>query len=102
MNYTISEDKLFEVFSKYMDKRFTELYVSDFDYILFLNPKDNQPVELGHIGYNRDSDQFMFSQNPRHNQMFMGFKNTFGDVFDDMFLKYLQTKFPEYNIEGMY
>lgn len=104
MDYTISEDRLFEVFSHYMEKRFGELHMGDYlrDDEVYFNIKDGEPIHLGYVDYIGSAGQFMFIPYSRNSQLFDNLKNTFGDVFDDMFLKYLQTKFPEYNIEGMY
>lgn len=101
MDYTISEDRLFEVFSHYMEKRFGELKIVN-GVLVYSNIKDGEVIHWGYIDYVRSAGQFMFIPYSRNSQLFDNLKNTFGDVFDDMFLKYLQTKFPEYNIEGMY
>lgn len=108
MDYTISEDRLFEVFSHYMEKRFGELKIegdtegdTEGD-LVYSKKKDGEVIYWGLFDYVRSAGQFMFIPYSRNSQLFDNLKNTFGDVFDDMFLKYLQTKFPEYNIEGMY
>ena len=101
MDYKISEDRLFEVFSHYMEKRFGTIHIANYGNEVYFY-KDGTPTQLGYVEYIRSAGQFMFVLYSKHNQMFNGLKNTFGDVFDDLLLRYLQTNFPEYNIEGVY
>lgn len=102
MDYTISEDRLFEVFSHYMEKRFGELHMDSYSDEVYSKIKDGEVIYLGHVDYIRSAGQFMFVPYSINSQMFTGMENTFGDVFNNLLLRYLQTNFPEFNIEGIY
>ena len=100
MNYTISEARLFEVFSRYMEKRFGKPYIDEY-YSDVYYMKDGKSIPVGIIGYVHSAGKDMFVPYTEHNQMFNVLKNTFGEAFNDVFLRYLRTNFPEYKIDGI-
>ena len=101
MDYTISEDKLFEILSKFMEKLFPEMRIVHGDRrddrLIYIQP-DGKQVLLGIITYNRYGGEFILTIDYDSWPKFKTIRNTFGDEIDNLIIKYFQNKFPEYNI----
>ena len=98
MDYKISEDRLNQVFSRFMEKTFGELFVPEERYP-HVKYKDSSGEDkmLGLIHYDRYAARFVFVID--NDAKVKNIKNTFGDMWENLLLTYINNKFPGYNVE---
>ena len=97
MKIIINENRLYNIFSKYMEDKFGELSIDEYDEITYKDSNgDDSP--FGYIQHVRSEGKFIFYfyYNGRSEK---SIQSMFGDQWDNLLLKYLQERFPTYHIE---
>jgi hypothetical protein len=103
MNYTINEDRLYKVFSRFLKENMGKLYYDepDNEFYHFVN---GMQKSFGYLGWNSEPDtpfHFYFYWQTGNNlvsELPRTISSLFGDNYRDLLLRYLNEHFPSFPI----
>ena len=99
MKYLITENRLQNIFSKYIKDVYGDLSIDIFDGISYVN-SDGEKEIFGYVEYNRNEGKFTYYFYFKGSDKYVRtFESMFGNQWDDFLLKHIQEMFPQYNIE---
>jgi hypothetical protein len=99
MKIIINENRLHNIFYKYMEDNFGELSIDEYDEITYKDSNgDDSP--FGYIQYVSSEGKFIFYFY-FNGRMEKSIASMFGNQWDNLLLKYLQERFPAYHIEDV-
>ena len=106
MDNIVTQDKMNDVFSKYMDKIYGGMYISDNStnnggsgFFIFNTDSSGNKEMIGKLVYIFDFKLTGHTLILNNNTLKRRIRNTFGNEWVNLVLTYFQQKFPKYDIQ---